>query len=393
MNTITIPDPREWSAPHDVKISDIENLMLAGYEVEVDSPDGWVGVNDYVYKGYFEEYVLITENNKKVYCNENHRFETLRGWVRAIDFDIEGEIVQTIDGPERAICKKTARQVNIVDISVDHVNQRYYTNGVSSHNTGIGKSLVMCHLAAAYLAAGLNVLYISMEMAEERLAERIDANLMDIDIADVDQLNETRFNSLIDKVKRKAAGKLIFKEYPTASAHVGHFRALVDELKLKKEFIPDVIFIDYLNICASSRLKAGTDSYSYVKSIAEELRGFACELEIPIWSATQTNRSGYNNSDVELADTSESYGLPSTCDLMLALISNEELEDAGQIMIKQLKNRYNDPNKHRRFIVGIDKSRMRLFDVHLNEDDDNLMPEVDQFTSTPTSDFGDFQYD
>lgn len=231
--------------------------------------------------------------------------------------------------------------------------------------TGKGKSLVMCHMAAANISIGKNVLYITMEMAEERIAERIDANLMNIPLQNLKEMPKNMYMSRIDKIKEKCPGKLIIKEYPTAAAHAGHFKSLLNELSLKKSFVPDIIYIDYLNICSSSRYKASSavNSYTIVKSIAEELRGLAVEYSVPIVSATQVNRSGFGNSDIELTDTSESIGLPSTVDFMLAIISTEELEKSGQIMIKQLKNRFGDPNTYKRFIVGIDRSRMKLYDI------------------------------
>ena len=232
--------------------------------------------------------------------------------------------------------------------------------------TGVGKSLAMCHFAAAAMSEGKNVLYITLEMAEEKIAERIDANLFDINIADIENLPKSTFDTKINKIKGRTNGKLIVKEYPTAVAHSGHFRALLEELKLKKDFKPDVIFIDYLNIAASSRMKGlggSINSYTYVKAIAEELRGLAVEYDVPLWSATQVNRTGFGSSDVEITDTSESFGLPATCDLMLALISTEQLEGMNELMVKQLKNRYNDPTVNKRFVVGIDRSKMRLYDV------------------------------
>lgn len=232
--------------------------------------------------------------------------------------------------------------------------------------TGVGKSLAMCHFASANLSAGQNVLYITMEMAEERIAERIDANLFDVPIDQLETLPHELFDSKVNKLKEKTRGKLIVKEYPTATAHVGHFRALLDELKLKKDFKPDVIYVDYLNICGSSRMKGlggSVNTYSLIKAIAEELRGLAVEHNLPIWSATQVTRTGFGNTDVELTDTSESFGLPATADLMLALISTEQLESMNQLMVKQLKNRYNDPTQDKRFVVGIDRSKMRLYDV------------------------------
>jgi len=243
------------------------------------------------------------------------------------------------------------------------------TLNIALAGTGVGKSLFMCHVAASSLVQAKNVLYITMEMAEERIAERIDANLMNMPIDQLEHLDKRAFDDKIGKIAKKTVGKLIIKEYPTGSAHAGHFRALLKELELKKNFKPDVIFIDYLNICSSSRMKGlggAVNTYSLIKSIAEELRGLAVEFDVPIMSATQTTRGGFGSSDVGLEDTSESFGLPATADLMFALISNEELEGLGQIMVKQLKNRYNDPTTYRRFIVGVDRSRMKLYDVEAN---------------------------
>lgn len=240
--------------------------------------------------------------------------------------------------------------------------------------TGVGKSLAMCHMASANLMDGKNVLYITMEMAEEKIAERIDANLLNVSLDDLKALPQQMYQKKVSRVKEKTLGKLIIKEYPTASAHVGHFRHVVNELGLKRNFTPDIIYIDYLNICMSQRIRAGSNvnSYTYVKAIAEELRGLAVEKNIPIVSATQTTRSGYSNSDPGLEDTSESFGLPATADLMLALVSTEELEDLDQILVKQLKNRYSDPNSNKRFVVGIDRAKMRLFDAEDGAQDDIL---------------------
>ena len=239
------------------------------------------------------------------------------------------------------------------------------TLNIALAGTGVGKSLFMCHVASSCLVQGKNVLYITLEMAEEKIAERIDANLLDTNIKDIAELPEKIFNKKITNLSKKTEGKLIVKEYPTASAHCGHFKSLLQELKLKKSFSPDIIFIDYLNICASSRYRSAVNvnSYSYVKAIAEELRGLAVEFSLPIVSATQTTRSGFASSDPNLTDTSESFGLPATADLMFALISTEELEGLNQIMVKQLKNRYNDPTINKRFVVGIDRAKMRLYDV------------------------------
>ena len=248
------------------------------------------------------------------------------------------------------------------------------TLNVALAGTGVGKSLFMCHMASSCLLSGKNVLYITMEMAEEKIAERIDANLLNINIQQLTDLPRQMFETKVSKLASKTQGSLIIKEYPTASAHSGHFRALLNELALKKSFKPDIVFIDYLNICASSRYRGSisVNSYSYIKAIAEELRGLACEANVPVVSATQTTRSGYGSSDVELTDTSESFGLPATADLMFALISTEELEELGQIMVKQLKNRYNDLNMNKRFVVGVDRSKMRLYDCEQSQGGDLL---------------------
>ncbi len=245
------------------------------------------------------------------------------------------------------------------------------TLNIALAGTGVGKSLFMCHMAANCMNQGRNVLYISMEMAEERIAERIDANLMNISMEDLHSLPKQIYDDKINKIIKNTTGQLVIKEYPTASAHSGHFRGLIKELAVKKSFKPDIIFIDYLNICASSRFKgaANVNSYMYIKSIAEELRGLAVETNVPIMSATQTTRSGYSNTDVGLEDTSESFGLPATADLMFALISSEELEERNQIAVKQLKNRYNDPTMNKRFVIGIDRAKMRLHDLDASEQD------------------------
>jgi len=248
------------------------------------------------------------------------------------------------------------------------------TLNIALAGTGVGKSLFMCHFASSVLVAGKNVLYITLEMAEEKIAERIDANLLNTNIREISELPKSTFFKKINALSSRTNGKLIVKEYPTASAHVGHFRSLLNELALKKSFRPDIIFIDYLNICASSRYRSAVNvnSYSYVKAIAEELRGLAVEFDLPIVSATQTTRSGFTSSDPNLTDTSESFGLPATADLMFALISSEELEQLGQIMVKQLKNRYNDPTINKRFVVGIDRAKMRLYDCEQSAQDDIL---------------------
>jgi len=271
------------------------------------------------------------------------------------------------------------------------------TLNIALAGTGVGKSLFMCHVASSFLTQGQNVLYITLEMAEERIAERIDANLFDVTIDDLHAMPKELYDTKLNKLEGKTKGKLIIKEYPTASAHAGHFRSLLNELALKKSFKPQVIFIDYLNICASSRFKGGNiSSYFYIKAIAEELRGLAVEFDVPIFSATQTTRTGYVSTDIGLEDTSESFGLPATADFMFALMSNEELESLGQMKVKQLKNRYNDPAMNRSFIVGIDRSKMRLYDVEntaQNIVDSNQTKEKENYPSPEESydKFSDFK--
>jgi replicative DNA helicase len=263
------------------------------------------------------------------------------------------------------------------------------TLNIALAGTGVGKSLFMCHVAGSCLSQGQNVLYITMEMAEERIAERIDANLLNIDISDLHAISKQDYDRKFSAMRVKTQGKLIIKEYPTAAASALHFRALLNELQLKKSFKPDIIFIDYLNICASARIKPGSNvnSYSYIKAIAEELRGLAVEFAVPIVSATQTTRSGFTSSDPGLEDTSESFGLPATADFMFALISTEELEQLNQLMVKQLKNRYNDPNTFKRFVIGIDRGKMKLYDVEQSAQDDIV--DAGQVDDKPLNSFGD----
>jgi len=265
-----------------------------------------------------------------------------------------------------------------IPFDLDYMN-RITKNGLPNKTlniilagTGVGKSLAMCHFAAANLSIGKNVLYITLEMSEEKIAERIDANLMNTPLDYLHQLSKDEYLAKIAKIKSKTKGKLIVKEYPTASANVSHFKHLLNDVKLKKQFKPDIIYIDYLNICSSSRIRASANanSYTLIKSIAEELRGLAVEYDVPIVSATQTTRGGFANSDVDLTDTSESFGLPATADFMVALIATEELSDLNQIMVKQLKNRYNSPDTYKRFVIGVDKSKMRLYDVEQNAQND-----------------------
>ena len=271
------------------------------------------------------------------------------------------------------------------------------TLNIALAGTGVGKSLFMCHVASSVLLQGRNVLYITLEMAEEKIAERIDANLLNIPIQKLADLPKVMFESKVKNLAKKTQGKLIIKEYPTASAHVGHFKSLISDLALKKSIKPDIIFIDYLNICASQRYKGSiVNSYTYVKAIAEELRGLAVEANVPIVSATQTTRSGYGSSDVDLTDTSESFGLPATADFMFSLISTEELEALNQIMVKQLKNRYNDPTIFKRFVVGVDRAKMRLYDCEQQAQEDILDSgqdeEYNEFKQKPKKSFAEFKF-
>lgn len=279
----------------EICIAEIQTLLENDYEIEVDSPDGWVGVDFFVDKGEWDEYLLRSKRGD-ISCNENHLFQTSEGWKYSKDMlnGVWKVLTDTGDWAEATV-HKTNKKIPIVDIQVNHENHRYYTNGISSHNTGVGKSLFMCHVAASCLSQGYNVLYITLEMAEERIAERIDANLLNIPLDDLTKMTKFEYDKRFNSLKNNVQGKLIIKEYPTASASSLHFRSLLNELQLKKNFKPQIIFIDYLNICTSSRIKHGSNvnSYSYIKSIAEELRGLAVEFDLPIVSATQTTRSGF----------------------------------------------------------------------------------------------------
>lgn len=350
----------------EISIGSIKNL-LEDYEIEVTSPDGFVKVEEFIDKGLWEQYVFVSARGDIVRCSNGHRFETSNGWVFAKDFPENGTLLVLHDDGKyyRSTCVKTNSMIPIVDISVDHENHRYYTNGVSSHNTGGGKSLVKCHAAASALMFGKNVLYITMEMAEERIAQRIDANLLDISLDELMEMPRDVYEKRISRLKGKTAGRLVIKEYPTGSAHAGHFRYMINELKMKKNFKPDLICIDYLNICTSSRVKGANaaNSYTLIKSVAEEIRGLAMEFDCAVLTSSQYNRSGYDTSDVDLTSTSESMGTAHTADAIFALISSEELESMGQLMIKQLKNRWGDLSYYRRFVVGIDRSKMKLYNL------------------------------
>lgn len=369
------------------------------FDVVVDSADGWVNVSAFIEKGPLPEYVLeTTDHQTRIRVSGKHLFETDSGWQYAetlADFyDQKPFKVLTKDGYKEASVFSTGRDIPVVDITVDHINHRYYTEGVSSHNSGGGKSLFLCHAAASYLASGKNVLYISLEMSEERIAERIDANLMNIDIGQLSKLSKDEFMTKFDKIKSRGNGRLIVKEYPTGAAHSGHFRGLIEELKIKKNFIPDILVIDYLGICASARLKQGSNvnTYSLLKSVSEELRALGVEYNIPVLSAMQVNRSGFGNSDIELTSISESIAVVMTSDFVFSMIRTEELDNLGQTMIKVLKNRYSDLASNRKFVLGIDRAKMKLFDLEESAQsrlsESNYQPKTKEEDSVPVFDRG-----
>lgn len=399
---------------------------LDAFRIEIDQSDKF---ND-------DQYTAAMELLPKIFApeeaDEKWLHDTTEKWCqdRAIHNAIM-ESISIIDGKHKSLTKNalpdllTKALAVTFDPSVGHdyiedVEQRYdfyhmdeerisfdldYFNRITKGGlpnktlniclagTGVGKSLFMCHVAGNVLAQGRNVLYITMEMAEERIAERIDANLLNIPLDQLQHISKPMLTSKVEDIATGSNGKLIIKEYPTGAAHAGHFRALLNELKLKKNFVPEMIFIDYLNICSSSRMKGmggSINSYTYIKAIAEELRGLAVEFDVPVVSATQTTRSGYTSSDPGLEDTSESFGLPATADLMFALVSSEELESLGQVMVKQLKNRYNDPNFKKRFVLGIDRSRMRLYDV--DNPEEGVVDDAPAFDKSKTAErFNDFK--
>jgi replicative DNA helicase len=399
---------------------------LDAFKIEIDNSDKF---NDDQYQAAME---ILPNIFAAETSDEKWLEDTTEKWCqdRAIHNAIM-ESISIIDGKHKSLTKNALPDLlskalavsfdtNIGHDYIENVNERYEfyhedeeripfdieffnditkgglpnkTLNIALAGTGVGKSLFMCHCAGNVLVQGKNVLYITMEMAEERIAERIDANLLNIPLDQLQNITKDMLTSKVDEIASRTNGKLIIKEYPTGSAHTGHFRALLNELKLKKNFVPDMIFIDYLNICASSRMKGmggAINSYTYIKAIAEELRGLAVEFDVPIVSATQTTRSGYSSSDPGLEDTSESFGLPATADLMFALVSSEELEALGQIMVKQLKNRYNDPNHKKRFAVGIDRSRMRLFDI--DNPQENLIDDTPAFDKSQVNErFKDFK--
>ena len=388
------------------------------FKIEIDNADSF---NEEQYRHAVEIIPNLFEKEK---ADENWLYESTEKWCqdRAL-YNAVMESISIIDGKHTKLTKNALPEIltkalgvsfdtNVGHDYIENADSRYefyhrdeeripfdleYFNLITKGGlpnktlniclagTGVGKSLFMCHCAASAMSQGRNVLYITMEMAEERIAERIDANLLDCPIDQLPNLSKEMFADRVYKLSTRTNGKLIIKEYPTGQASTSHFRALLNELKLKKSFEPEMIFIDYLNICASSRMKGmggAINSYNYIKAIAEEIRGLAVEFDVPIVSATQTTRSGYSNSDIGLEDTSESFGLPATADLMFAIISTEELESMGQLAVKQLKNRYNDPTYKKRFVIGVDRSKMRLFDV--NDSEQTLIDDTPVFDKTAT---------
>ena len=372
--------------------------LPAEYEWLVDTTEKWCR-DRAIYLALMESIHIADGNDEK---KNRDAIPTILSDALAVSFDnhIGHDYLQDYEERYESYHRKESR----IQFDLEYFNKitkgglPNKTLNIALAGTGVGKSLFMCHLASSVLLEGKNVLYITLEMAEEKIAERIDANLLNVPIQDITDLPKPMFESKVNNISKKTQGTLIIKEYPTASAHSGHFKALLNELSLKKSFKPDIIFIDYLNICASSRYRQNTsvNSYSYIKAIAEELRGLAVESNLPIVSATQTTRSGYGSSDVDLTDTSESFGLPATADLMFALISTEELEGLNQIMVKQLKNRYNDPTIFKRFVVGIDRAKMRLYDCEQKAQDDILdngsEEEYNEEKTKPKKSFAEFKF-
>ena len=371
----------------------------AEFEWLVDSTEKWCR-DRAIYLALMESIHIADGNDEK---KNRDAIPTILSDALAVSFDnhIGHDYLQDYEERYESYHRKESR----IQFDLEYFNKitkgglPNKTLNIALAGTGVGKSLFMCHHASSVLLEGKNVLYITLEMAEEKIAERIDANLLNVAIQDITDLPKPMFDKRVNSIAKKTQGTLIIKEYPTASAHSGHFKALLNELALKKSFKPDIIFIDYLNICASSRYRTGTNvnSYSYIKAIAEELRGLAVETNVPIVSATQTTRSGYGSSDVDLTDTSESFGLPATADLMFALISTEELEALNQIMVKQLKNRYNDPTIFKRFVVGVDRAKMRLYDCEQKAQDDILDNTTEEEFSnevkkTPKKSFAEFKF-
>lgn len=358
-----------------IRIGDIQNFLLEGYEIDIDSPDGFIPVTDFVDKGDYDEYVLTTESGRIVRVNENHLFETDSGWKFAKDM-VGLSAVLTDSGFELSSVVKTGNRIPIVDVQVDHENHRYYANGVSSHNTNVGKTLGLIDLSAGYVRTGLNVLYISAEMREELIMKRFDANMLKVAVNDVASLGKERFMNRIEVLKQKSYGKFKVKEFPPGAVTAVHIRNVVDELKLKHNFVPDIIVVDYLQITGSYRVKFGSvGSYYYYKAVAEELRSLAVELDVAIWSAAQFNRGGMNATEVGMEDVAESVGIMFTVDGAWGLIRTDELDQVQQIQWKQLKSRYADKAVRTRFVTGVDVAKQTFYDVSQAQQDEVSNPE------------------
>ena len=349
----------------EIKISEVETL-LNDYYVEVDSPDGWVPVVDFVHKGMYKEHILKTADGKEIRCNANHKFETDKGWVKAKDC-INTSHLYLGEGDKyvEGVVEETTNMIPIVDITVDHPNHRYYSNGISSHNSGSGKSALKSALCADFLKDGINCLYITLELSEEAVGERIDANLLNIPIQEVKKLDKERFVGKFETLKQKGYGKLVIKEYPTSTASVTSFNLLMDELKAKQGFVPQVVFVDYLQItaCARHKMIQGANSYTIQKYIAEELRAFAVQHNVLVITSVQTNRSGFNVTDMDETAIADSAGIIHTVDALFAIIRDEQLKEENKAIIKQLKNRWGATTYYNKFAIGFDTSRMMIYNI------------------------------
>ncbi len=380
----------------ETEIKNIKYYLSGDDRVDIDSPDGWVPVIEFVEKGRWLGY-KVSFDDTYIIVNEDHLFETKNGWEFTKNLIGNCEILSRNNEYKSCFIERLHELYNIVDVQIGHENHRYFAGELSSHNTNVGKSTIKCHFASHFLSMGKNVLYISLEMSEQEIAKRIDANLLNVAMDELDKLSKEVYLQKRNKLMNNVTGKLIIKEYPTSSASVATFRLLLNELLLKRNFKPDVIFIDYMNICASSRLKMSNtvNSYTYIKSIAEELRGLAVEFNVPIITSSQLNRNSSTNSDPEIDGISESQGTAYTADFICAVISNEELESMNQILVKQLKSRYKDKGQNKRFVVGIDRAKARLYNVESYAQDD-LVDSGQVSTNSASSSkrsFDEFKFD
>jgi replicative DNA helicase len=353
-----------------VTMAKLKQLMDEGIAVKVFSPDGYVHVNEFVDKGMYEEYVITTENGEMLRCNAGHMVKTYYGWESAENLakiylaKVEAVNIMTRKGPSPAIVKKTGMMIPIVDLEIDHPNHRYYANNIESHNTNVGKTLIMCHFAAADVLAGKKVLYVTAEESQEKISRRIDSNLLNVGLDKYEAMPKDWFLGKLKEIKKKCAGDIVVREYASNSAHAGHIRHLLQELKVKKGFVPDVIYVDYINIMASQRYRPGqVPKHEYIKSIAEELRAIGQTENVPVFSATQTNREGFKSSDADITDVSEAWGLPATADWFLIIIQPDDLVELGQYLCKQEKSRYSNKDYMRKFMLGVDKDKQKLFDL------------------------------